>query len=98
MKIILLNKICEKRLKEVRDQMKILGAPSIQCFELSPGVFLATEGSHRLTAAKELKLIPILDIIDKFDEEDLDTKQYYIDAKRRMCKGLVIDFDEDDYE
>ena len=93
MKIILLNKTTDSRLAEVRAEMQTLGAPVIQCFELEDGKYLATEGSHRLTAAKELGLTPILDVIDKLDKDDPDTEKFYVDAKRREIKGLVIVFE-----
>lgn len=94
MKIILLNKTTDSRLAEVRAEMQTLGAPVIQCFELEDGKYLATEGSHRLTAAKELGLTPILDVIDKLDKDDPDTEKFYFDAKRREVKGLILEFED----
>lgn len=94
MKIILLNKVTESRLVQVISEMKILGAPIIQCFEMDDGTYLALEGSHRLTAAKELGLIPILDIVDKIERNDPDVEKYYLDAKRREMKGLTMEFSE----
>lgn len=94
MKIILLNKTTDSRLAEIRSEMQTLGAPVIQCFELEDGKYMATEGSHRLTAAKELGLTPILDVIDKFDKDDPDTEKFYADARRRESKGLVLEFED----
>lgn len=94
MKIILLNKVTESRLVQVISEMKTLGAPVIQCFEMDDGTYLALEGSHRLTAAKELGLIPILDVVDKIERNDPDVEKYYIDAKRRELKGLSMEFEE----
>ena len=96
MKIILPNKITESRLEGVRAEMKTLGAPVIQCFELEEGKYLATEGSHRLTAAKELGLTPILDVIDKLDKDDPDSEKFFVDAKRRELKGLALEFEDAD--
>lgn len=94
MKIILLNKITESRLAQVREEMKTLGAPIIQCFRLEDGRYLATEGSHRLTAAKELGFEVILDVLDTLEKDDPDSEKFYIDAKRRELKGLVLEFPE----
>lgn len=73
--------------------MKTLGSPVIQCFQLEEGKYLATEGSHRLTAAKELNIEVILDVIDTLDKDDPDSEQFYIDAKRRELKGLLMEFE-----
>lgn len=94
MKIILPNKITTSRLESVKTEMQTLGAPVIQCFELEEGKYLATEGSHRLTAAKELGLTPILDVIDKLDNDDPDSEKFYMDAKRRELKGLMMEFED----
>lgn len=94
MQIILLNKTTESRLTEVRSEMETLGAPVVQCFELEDGKYMALEGSHRLTAAKELGLTPILDVVDKLEKDDPDNDQFYADAKRRILKGLLMDFPE----
>lgn len=65
----------------------------IQCFQLEEGKYLATEGSHRLTAAKELNIEVILDVIDTLDKDDPDSEQFYVDAKRRELKGLLMEFE-----
>jgi hypothetical protein len=95
MKIIIPNKITESRLAQIRSEMETLGAPVIQCFGIGEGKYLASEGSHRLTAAKELGLIPVLDVLDVLDKDDPETEVFFIDAKRRELKGLVIEFQED---
>lgn len=95
MKIILPNKITESRLAQVLNEMKTLGAPIIQCFELENGKYLAAEGSHRLTAAKQLGLIPTLDVLDVLEKDDPDSESFYIDAKRREMKGLCLEFEDE---
>lgn len=95
MKIILLNKTTEARLTQVVSEMNSLGAPVVQCFELEDGTYLALEGSHRLTAAKQLGLIPILDVVDKIERDDPEMEKYYTDAKRRELKGLTLEFEDE---
>ncbi len=94
MKIILPNKVTPSRLEVVKAEMQTLGAPVIQCFELEEGKYLATEGSHRLTSAKDLGLTPILDVIDKLEKDDPDSEKFYVDAKRRELKGLTLEFED----
>lgn len=94
MKIILLNKTTESRLVQVVSEMVSLGAPVVQCFELEDCTYLALEGSHRLTAAKQLGMIPILDVVDKIEKADPEMEKYYIDAKRRELKGLTLEFED----
>lgn len=65
MTIALLHKhYNEKHLEEVANEMATLGAPSIKAIwsELY-GVWLAVEGCHRIRAAKQLGLEPIIDDI-----------------------------------
>ena len=91
MKIILLNKTTKERLDKVKEEMQKLGPPVIQCFKLNDDEYLAIEGSHRLTAAFELGMEPVLDIISELDSED--DEKYFVDARRRKMKGLVLTFE-----
>lgn len=73
-----------------------IGAPIIKCFKLSSNTYYALEGSHRVTAAKELGLEPILDVISEVAESDHeDCDEIYrvrLDSKSRIAKGLLVDF------
>ena len=71
-----------------------LGAPIIECIKISDNTFYALEGSHRCTAAKELNLIPILNIITDLEFADEDDTLYNIkqNIKSKFIKGLVIEF------
>lgn len=77
--------------------MKELGAPVIQCVEISTDFYYALEGSHRITAAKELGLVPTIVIVDTlgFDDEDDDalTRSIRKDVPVRQSKNLLMHFD-----
>lgn len=77
--------------------MKELGAPVIQCVEISPDFYYALEGSHRITAAKELGLVPTIVIIDTlgFDDDDDNsvTRAIRKDVPVRKSKDLLLHFD-----
>lgn len=94
MQILIPNKITLSRYDHVKKQMAALGAPSIKCIEIKSNYFYALEGSHRITAAKELGFIPNLIVIDSFD--DIDTCDsmyaYYQDVVIRESKKLMIEF------
>ena len=94
MHILRMNKIDPERYPEVVAKMRELGAPVIQVFALSSWEYFALEGSHRLTAAKELGLTPILDVVaDMSDLTKEDDDQGILQqAERRRLKGLSIWF------
>ena len=71
--------------------MSGLGSPVISVVEISEGYYLAREGSHRTTAAKELGLTPILQIIDTL-EGNPDRDMILIEVKVRESRCLGIDF------
>lgn len=97
MDILIPNRITQSRYECVRERMKELGAPVIQCVEISADFYYALEGSHRITAAKELGLVPTIVIVDTlgFDDEDDDTLTRAIrkDVPVRQSKNLLIQFD-----
>ncbi len=96
MRILIQNKITNSRYERVTEIMKKRGAPVIECYVLAPEIYYALEGSHRVTAAKELGLTPILDVIAEINGEPEDDELYrvWIDSKARVAKGLFIDFNQ----
>lgn len=71
MNIITVNKIDKVHLEVVKDEMAVKGAPVIKAvYNDAYGAYIAFEGSHRIAAAKELGLTPIIaeiqfeDIVD----------------------------------
>jgi hypothetical protein len=92
--VLIENKVAPSRYAKVLDQMKTLGTPVIKCVVLTNGMIYALEGSHRVTAAKELGLVPFFDIIATVDSEADDWKlcQYEIDGGARFAKGLYVEF------
>jgi hypothetical protein len=94
-KIILIpNKINSIRYEKVKLHMIKLGAPIIECIKVSENCFYAFEGSHRITCAKELNLMPILNIITDLENADDDNTLFAIkqNVHIRFKKGLVITF------
>lgn len=68
--VITINNVDADHLATVTAQMQEMGAPTIRCIRDDVhGVVLALEGSHRLAAAVELGLAPILVMLD--DDEML---------------------------
>ncbi len=62
----------QKHLEEVISEMKTKGAPIIKAVDTGEGVWVALEGSHRIRAAKELGLIPVIDEIEYSEELTTD--------------------------
>ena len=92
MRILIPNQITGSRYEKVKKLMHTLGAPVISCLEISDGYYFALEGSHRITASKELGIEPILVIVDRIDGEDGIINP--IEVSIRESKGLLIDFDK----
>lgn len=92
MDILIPNKTDPLRYEKVKTLMKTIGAPVIDCFKIN-NIFYALEGSHRISAAKELGILPILNVIAEIDE-DYDDLYFQISNgfKIRMGKGLLIKF------
>ena len=67
MNIVLLhNHFDQAKLDSVIEEMKTLGAPTIRCYDLGfDNLIQAVEGCHRLRAAEELEIEPIIEIIDE---------------------------------
>lgn len=70
MTIILLHTYYDKNhLDEVKSEMQQLGAPVIRAiWDQSVGMWVALEGCHRLRAARELGLEPIIENVGIYDE------------------------------
>lgn len=67
MTIVTNNKVNKDHLKMVKSEMNTLGAPSVRAI-YDGEIYFALEGSHRLMAAHELGLTPIIDEIEYSDE------------------------------
>jgi hypothetical protein len=91
MHILIPNRITLSRYIKVKELMKKMGSPVISCVEIRPGYYLALEGSHRVTAAKELGLEPILEVVDNCSDKGFPPS-YLIEAKVRESRGLGIEF------
>ncbi len=68
MTIVTINKVNADHLEMVKAEMATLGAPIIRAVHFGEGVYVALEGSHRIVAAAELGLEPIIDEIEYSDE------------------------------
>ena len=90
--ILIPNKINPVRYKKIKSQMIKLGAPVISCIIVSDNCFYALEGSHRITCAKELNLIPILNVVTDLEDADDTLYNIQINIKIRLNKGLVVEF------
>lgn len=69
-----------------------MGSPVITCLEISPGYYFALEGSHRTTAAQELGLEPILNVVDVLEEGCEDHRSVFAEIKVREMRGLRLEF------
>jgi len=106
MQIVLLHKhFSEKHLIAVKNEMQLLGPPIIQAiWSECYGMWIATEGCHRIRAAHQLGLIPkIEDVteserviiqIDGIDEE-VDTLELLEELQDTAYQSEIVDFDED---
>ena len=60
--ILFHNDYDKEHLEEVKSEMKVLGAPTIKAvYDECYGTWFAVEGCHRIRAAKELGLTPIIE-------------------------------------
>lgn len=65
MKLVTLhNHFDQEHLDAVVAKMKVLGAPTIRCFDLGfDGLIQAIEGTHRIRACEILGLQPVLEFV-----------------------------------
>lgn len=96
MRILIQNKITPNRYFSIKSKMKRLGAPVIDCIKFSDDEYFALDGSHRITAAKELGLEPIINVITDVDTAGPDDllQNVIIVAETRRKKNLYIEFEE----
>ena len=94
MRILIPNRVTGTRYVKVKSLMGRLGAPVIECFEISPGYYFALEGSHRITAARELNLLPILMVIDQISGDDPVLYRARKEIPVRESRGLLRDFSD----
>ena len=106
-KIVAPNDVNEEHLLEVMKEMDDYGRPVIRsAYFPAYDTYVAFEGSHRLKAAKEKGIKPILDVVDiddvyngKYPLEELsddldvdDLLQFLDDTYRRVNDGLEYGF------
>ena len=61
-----------EHLEKVKKEMVKLGSPTIRCFhDDANGIEIAFEGCHRIRAAKELNLIPVINYVEYTDIIDI---------------------------
>ena len=94
MRLLIPNRITIARYEKVKDKMRSLGAPVIDCIEIEPGYYFAMEGSHRITAAKELGYYPTLVIIDQLVGQDHLLDKIRKEVPIRESRGLMIEFED----
>ena len=89
-------------LQQVIEEMRTLGAPTIRAFLNRNNEWQAVEGCHRIRAAKELGLTPIIKDISEqktvtVQYEDT-TRKYSVKALYNEMEGLnvAIKFDDPD--
>lgn len=65
-----------EKLARVIEQMRALGAPALRVVNCGD-YYMALEGSHRLAAAAELGLTPVLTVYEQDDEIDVTGHDWY---------------------
>ena len=107
MKVYTFNKTDDNHTAKVKEEMNALGAPEIRGFY--EGIaFYCIEGSHRLRAAYELGLAPILidcNTVDEVtiqmrgdEEETFESCDAYGLVVGNVNAGAVEEYEFDDYE
>ena len=83
-------------LDAVAAQMRQLGPPTIRAVDLGEGQYAALEGCHRLRAALELGLTPILELVEYSDESAPDTNDEMTVAQivDRSWREVSLNFQE----
>ena len=94
MRILIPNRITIARYEKVKEQMRSMGAPVIDCIEIEPGYYFALEGSHRTTAAHELGLYPTIVVVDVLVGHDPVLDRIRKEIPVRVSRGLAIEFCE----
>ena len=95
----------EEHLKAVRTEMETLGAPTIKAiYNEVEGVWMACEGCHRIRAAKELGIAPIIEDVTECEtvtidwDGDPDTEIEVAEIAEilsgRMSRTEIVSFEE----
>jgi len=88
-----INDPIPRHLKKVIDDMLKKGSPVVRVYEVDSGEYYALEGSHRLTAAKELGFIPV------FEEMALgDSVEDFVDIEKSDMIDSMIGYGEEDFD
>lgn len=95
MRILIPNRITVSRYVKVKELMRTLGAPVINCVLISDDYYFALEGSHRVSAAHELGISPIIVVVDQIDDDEpcdlIDQIKKEIPV--RESRNLILSFD-----
>lgn len=85
------------RLETVKAEMLELGAPAIRVVDAGDS-YIALEGSHRLAAAHQLGIMPILEVLEEdeeIDPDDFDWGEFHQDvATAGEAAGELFDHRE----
>ena len=85
----------QDHLDEVKNEMSILGAPTIKAVWMEQyDMYVAIEGCHRIRAAKELGLTPVIDEIEYSEElvDGMDGEWTVADICDDAHRAVTIDF------
>jgi hypothetical protein len=70
--LYLVHPIWDEKVEDVKAKMRILGAPTVRVVDLGD-CYMAIEGCHRLMAAAELGIAPVLIVLTEHDLIEVDT-------------------------
>jgi len=82
-------------LEAVKSEMQTLGAPVIRAVWMECyGVWAALEGCHRIRAAAQLGLVPVIDEVEYSDESiDLGGDEWQVSVIcDQACNAQIINF------
>jgi hypothetical protein len=75
--------IDEAKLQSVADEMRMLGAPTVRVVDCGD-FFMALEATHRLAAAAQLGVVPVLQVLGQDDLVNADTLDW-----QDLCAGQL---------
>lgn len=93
MRIYLTNPVDADRLALVKNEMITRGPPTVVVYRINATAALALHGSHRLTAARDLGIIPLLTFLDASNDDDdfdLHVQSELPDSTMRTTVGEVV--------
>lgn len=91
------------KLEQVKSEMQTLGAPVIKGFwSENYGMWLAVEGCHRIRAAKELGIMPIMEQIESEtviiqndgEDQEMNCNELEQELNDIAYRQTLIDFEE----